>query len=289
MLASVLWILQALDLALLVAGGVIGLVYGRDALRASRAGAALPTASAAAARPGLVAGFVCLGLYFAAQIVAISAVAAWYPASQVEQPASPAWYAANLVVDGAKLLAALVFAFLLAPPLRRPERGAATRAAGVSAAGAWGYVLGGTLAILAATTAILAIVHPVLEWAGWEVPEHPVLIALREGTLPAAAVAQLAFGALAVAPLVEELLFRGVLLGGVLRATRDPAVAIVATGVAFGLVHAFQPQAVGPLAVMGMMLAYIRLRTGLLWPCVLIHALFNGRTIGYTLLGVPVE
>ncbi len=289
MLASVLWALQAFDLALLVAGGVIGLVYWRNARRSARAGAALLATSAAAARPGLVLGFTCLGLYYVAQLMAIGTVTIWYPASQVEQPASPAWYTANLATDGAKLVAAMVFAALLAPRPVRLERGAAARVVGMSAAGAWRYVLGGTLTILAATTAILAIVHPVLKSAGWDVPEHPVLIALREGTLPAAAVAQLAFGALVVAPLVEELLFRGVLLGGVLRATRDPAVAIVATGVAFGLVHAFQPQAVAPLAVMGMMLAYVRLRTGVLWPCVLVHTLFNGRTIGYTLLGVPIE
>ncbi len=39
-----------------------------------------------------------------------------------------------------------------------------------------------------------------------------------------------------------------------------------------------------PLVTMGVVLGYVRLRCGTLWPCVVMHALFNARTMAFALL-----
>jgi membrane protease YdiL (CAAX protease family) len=75
------------------------------------------------------------------------------------------------------------------------------------------------------------------------------------------------------APVVEELTFRG--LGYSLLARFGPAVAIAATGFLFGAVHGL---VIGlPLLVLfGGGLAWLRHRTQSLYPCIALHAVFNG-------------
>ena len=87
-------------------------------------------------------------------------------------------------------------------------------------------------------------------------------------------------GAIAVvtlAPLAEELLFRGLLLRGLLR--RFGAVAAVLTsGGAFAVVHLLDPNAVtllAPLALVGVVSGLRAVRTGELSQSLLLHAGFN--------------
>lgn len=80
-----------------------------------------------------------------------------------------------------------------------------------------------------------------------------------------------------VAPLVEELLFRGLLLRSLLRRL-EPVAALLASGVAFGLVHLIDPGAlvaVPGLAVLGTILSVVAVRTNSLSRPILIHAGFN--------------
>ncbi|HZU79356.1 MAG TPA: CPBP family intramembrane glutamic endopeptidase, partial [Acidimicrobiales bacterium] len=84
----------------------------------------------------------------------------------------------------------------------------------------------------------------------------------------------------AVVPLVEELVFRGLFLRGALRAFEGagrrlgPALAVVLTGIAFGLAHLEALETLG-LAAFGMVLAYLAYRAGRLGPSILAHATFN--------------
>ncbi len=84
----------------------------------------------------------------------------------------------------------------------------------------------------------------------------------------------------AVVPVVEELVFRGLFLRGALRALQGagpalgPALAIVLTGIVFGLAHLEALETLG-LAAFGMVLAYLAYRVGRLGPCILAHATFN--------------
>lgn len=76
-----------------------------------------------------------------------------------------------------------------------------------------------------------------------------------------------------VAPVAEELLFRGV--GYSVLSRFGQTAAIVAIGVAFGLWHGLV-YALPVLALFGAGLAYLRARSDSIYPCIVLHALFNG-------------
>ncbi|HEX8776479.1 MAG TPA: CPBP family intramembrane glutamic endopeptidase [Rhodanobacter sp.] len=81
-----------------------------------------------------------------------------------------------------------------------------------------------------------------------------------------------------IGPLVEELLFRGVLLSALLRRLRT-AWAMLASAALFALVHLpdlhWLWYALPNLALLGVVLAWLRLRSGSLWPAVIAHASNN--------------
>lgn len=82
-----------------------------------------------------------------------------------------------------------------------------------------------------------------------------------------------------VVPIVEELLFRGVLLAALLeRGPKDPVkrkwAAIIASSLIFGLFHV-DPQLIGGTTVLGIGAALLRVETGSLWPAILLHQLNN--------------
>jgi membrane protease YdiL (CAAX protease family) len=85
-------------------------------------------------------------------------------------------------------------------------------------------------------------------------------------------------GAVIFAPLVEELLFRGVLFRGLLR-KMEPATAVLVSAVIFALVHYIGDPNTLPflpaLAGLGAVLALVALRTGDLSMSIFIHAGFN--------------
>jgi membrane protease YdiL (CAAX protease family) len=89
------------------------------------------------------------------------------------------------------------------------------------------------------------------------------------------------FGAFAlavtvVAPIVEELMFRGV--GYTLLEPLGERVAIITVGLAFGLVHGlFEGFVI--IAAFGIGLGYLRSRTQSIYPCVLLHSVFNGTAL----------
>lgn len=137
--------------------------------------------------------------------------------------------------------------------LRRPE----------SWPRAIGLVLTVLIALLVAEALLESVLHATreqgLEPPRWE-PDKAVPFALN------AAVVVLA------APLVEELTFRGV--GIALLARWGSVVALVGTSVAFaaahGLVNGFPA-----LFLFGAAVAFLRLRTGSLYPGMLLHGSFN--------------
>ena len=76
-----------------------------------------------------------------------------------------------------------------------------------------------------------------------------------------------------IAPIVEELTFRGE--GFTLLGRYGRGVAIVGTALAFGLSHGLLI-ALPILTVFGLGLAWLRDRTGSIYPCMALHAFFNG-------------
>jgi uncharacterized protein len=124
------------------------------------------------------------------------------------------------------------------------------------------------IGVVVAIAVVSAVVDPLLQPGkeqdlaphGWE-PRHAAAFA-----------ANFAVVAL-VAPIVEELTFRG--LGFTLlleRFGRWPAIVLV--GIAFGLAHGLV-DALPPLVVFGACLAYLRSRTSSVYPGIILHAGYN--------------
>jgi sodium transport system permease protein len=95
-------------------------------------------------------------------------------------------------------------------------------------------------------------------------------------------------GLLAVLPaLLEELVFRGFLLSGLRSAFRGRRAgfwAVLVTAGFFGLFHIY-PEKWVTTGLIGLLLGYLTVRTGSLWPAVLCHAANNASTVLVAKLG----
>jgi membrane protease YdiL (CAAX protease family) len=89
----------------------------------------------------------------------------------------------------------------------------------------------------------------------------------------------IATGVIGVAPVAEELLFRGVLLGGLAHSIGDRA-AVWVSAIVFAASHFQMVQFPGLLAV-GLTLAWLARRTGGLAAPIWAHAAFNATTVAF--------
>ena len=80
-----------------------------------------------------------------------------------------------------------------------------------------------------------------------------------------------------IAPLVEEFIFRGLLLGS-LRKRFKVGTAVAVSAALFALFH-FIPIQLAPLFVFGVMFGFVRVRYDNVWASVLLHAMVNGIAI----------
>jgi uncharacterized protein len=100
------------------------------------------------------------------------------------------------------------------------------------------------------------------------------------GGFPGSDIVVIAVLTIVVVPVVEELFFRGLVLGAFRRLFRGAgpvlgtALAAVTTGVIFGLAHFELLELLG-LAVFGVILSYMAIRFGRLGPSIFAHATFN--------------
>ena len=132
-------------------------------------------------------------------------------------------------------------------------------------------------------------VLPVVALAGWLVDtlwserggSNPMLELVLQGSDPWA-LACFAITAVVVAPVFEEILFRGVLLP-VLGSWLGPAGAVALSAALFAAAHLSLGEWI-PLFLLGMGLGVLRLRSGRLAACVILHALWNGLTFANLLL-----
>lgn len=109
--------------------------------------------------------------------------------------------------------------------------------------------------------------------------ENPQIEALTGGSssLSLAELGALLILVAIIAPVVEELFFRGMLYP-VLRRRWSPTAAIVVNGFLFALIHVM-PILLPGLFLVGMVLAWVRERSGSVIPCIIIHALQNGTVL----------
>jgi uncharacterized protein len=86
-----------------------------------------------------------------------------------------------------------------------------------------------------------------------------------------------------LAPLAEEFFFRGFLLRVLLERT-NAVIAVLVTGIAFGLVHLPSGDWIGTivLSLFGMALCVLFILTSSLLPCIMLHAFHNSISYGFT-------
>lgn len=159
--------------------------------------------------------------------------------------------------------------FALAWPPRAPWRPLAAK-----------RVLAGYVPFAIAWLAFVAVYLRVTHACGWPVPPQPELMQLaREGLATAGLVSRLV-GIVLIAPVLEEVLFRGYLFTA-LDFVVPRRVAHVTTAVAFGAVHGAGYAL--PIGVLALFFGWLRARHGSLLPSILAHAVHNALTVGVTM------
>jgi len=114
--------------------------------------------------------------------------------------------------------------------------------------------------------------------------EHDMLQFLRVAS--PVWIALTAFSAAILAPIAEEIFFRGLLQSMLRRYFGRPWVAIVVTSFLFAGVHAPNYQDLPALAIFSVALGYNYERCGKLWPSIIMHACLNGSAIYLALNGM---
>ncbi len=143
--------------------------------------------------------------------------------------------------------------------------------------------MAGGLGLVVAVVLVMAIngVCILLQLAmGGEAPRiaHPLLRIMATGPPPLLLMG-LILSALVLAPVLEEIIFRGLLQTALLEflGWRHRWPAVICAAAAFAAVHvSLVPWFVMPgLFVLGVVLGWLYERTGSLWPCFVVHAGFN--------------
>ncbi|MEY4562203.1 MAG: hypothetical protein RLZZ618_1480 [Pseudomonadota bacterium] len=136
------------------------------------------------------------------------------------------------------------------------------------------------------TLPVLMLVPAVLVLSGWI--NMLVTAVFPTSAWEADAFEQMANGSFAsvlmgvvLAPVLEEMLFRGVILRGFLQ-RYPPPVAIVHSAAIFGLAHLNVYQFCGAMFI-GLLLGWLYERTRSLWPCILLHAGYNSAVLWMSL------
>lgn len=173
-----------------------------------------------------------------------------------------ALYDVDLAVNGLFFYGIVIAAsFLIALAYGRPLRALGFRRFRLR----WLWI---SFGIVVLTIVVALALEPVLhggEQQGlapdeWQ-PEHASAFALNSAVV------------VLLAPFAEELFFRG--LGVRALAVFGGLAAILISGVVFGLVHGILG-ALPPLALFGVGLAWVRLRSASVWPSFIAHAAYNG-------------
>lgn len=116
-------------------------------------------------------------------------------------------------------------------------------------------------------------------WPSLQIDSHPTIMTLRDGSQPRWVVVGSWIGAVGIAPIAEEFFFRGLLQTFLTGIARNRWLAIGLTAMVFGIVHLAQPHTILALTALGVLLGYAYERTASLVPPIMIHAIFNLKTL----------
>ncbi len=172
----------------------------------------------------------------------------------------------------------LGFGLAIAMLLRRFELSSKTVSGGVLALAA--------LAGVAMQLPFAELGNVVTEWVGYD---PAAASSLRQMLAPESFGGGFAvvFAFVVIAPLMEEALFRGILLPA-LSEVHGPRFALLLSSVLFSCVHLSAAGATFAFAA-GLVLGALRIRTGSLLPCVVLHAAINAVPVLVPPAFVPIE
>lgn len=125
---------------------------------------------------------------------------------------------------------------------------------------------------------VLAVVDPLIRLLNIDQPEQQQIAEIIAAASGAVGVVSLILVTTVLAPIIEEIIYRGVLLRAILRLGASDTAAIVVSAAIFASIHLVDPQAaivVPGLFVLGIVLALVTLRSGDLSRAILIHAGVN--------------
>jgi len=124
---------------------------------------------------------------------------------------------------------------------------------------------------------------------GYVPMEHDALRILHEAGSSSWVMVFTILSAVVLAPMVEELLFRGLVQPSLARKLGSEWKAILLTGLFFGLIHVPLYQTMPALVFFGIVLGYAYAKTRSLTLAIFIHAVFNAKTILWSLLGAAAN
>jgi membrane protease YdiL (CAAX protease family) len=165
---------------------------------------------------------------------------------------------------------------------------------GTGSAGGYSTVVTALLLAIIAIGLCPVVGHITVSVVRYFAPEqvfkvHPTIKALQDETQPVGVVIALWIGAGVIAPIAEELFFRGLLQTYLVRILRSRWAAILAASIVFALVHWARPYHLPALAALALLIGYAYERTGSLLPPIVIHAAFNLKTLLWNALeGLPL-
>ena len=148
--------------------------------------------------------------------------------------------------------------------------------------------------IMPAFVFAMMIILAILAACGWQTWVQDSLgakpqeaVTLVKGASDLGLLVAMAVSAIIIAPIAEELIFRGYLYPVVKRFT-DRWFASIFSGVFFGVIH-FNVMGLPMLALMGIILAVIYEKSGSLWVPIGCHAAFNATSVGSMLIARVYE
>lgn len=146
--------------------------------------------------------------------------------------------------------------------------------------------LAGWLVSLPVCAGLLVLCEWVIRWfrPAEKLPTHPALDVLQSAEMPAWLRAVAVVGPIVIAPVAEELFFRGIVQSYLRQYLRSRRRAMVLGAAFFGMAHYTQPQVVLPMVALGLILGYLYERKGSLVAPLACHVAFNLRTIVWQLL-----
>jgi membrane protease YdiL (CAAX protease family) len=190
----------------------------------------------------------------------------------------------NLCVLIAGLVGIAVMVAIARRHFARGLKGLGLKAGAIPKDIVWAFInLVSIAPVFSAAFVLTLIVARVLVGAGWEMPKHEELEMITEySELPLRVL--LIVTAVGVAPVFEELLFRGFVQTMILSYLRKPWLSIVVASAIFAAAHA-NPTHWPALFVLSMCMGYSYEKSGSLFRPIFVHALFNGTSVLATLYG----